>query len=34
VPYQPDTDQEARLQKTLLSSPQERLQAMLKARRR
>jgi transcriptional regulator with XRE-family HTH domain len=34
VPYQPDTHQEARLQKTLLNSPQERLQAMLKARRR
>lgn len=33
VPYEPDTQQEARLEKALLRSPQERLQAMLKARR-
>lgn len=34
VPYRPDTRQEARLQKTVLRSPQERFQALLKARRR
>jgi transcriptional regulator with XRE-family HTH domain len=33
VPYEPDTQQETRLEKALLRSPQERLQAMLKARR-
>ena len=34
VPYEPDPAQDARLQKTLRRSPQERLQAMLKARDR
>jgi transcriptional regulator with XRE-family HTH domain len=34
VPYEPDTAQDAQLQKTLRRSPQERLQAMLKARNR
>lgn len=34
VPYQVDAGQDARLQTALLQSPQERLQAMLKARRR
>jgi transcriptional regulator with XRE-family HTH domain len=34
VPYQADAKEEARLQKTLDRSPQERLQAMLKARER
>jgi transcriptional regulator with XRE-family HTH domain len=34
MPYQMDPGQDARLQKALLQSPQERLQAMLKARRR
>jgi transcriptional regulator with XRE-family HTH domain len=33
VPYRPDEQREARLEKALLRSPQERLQAMLKARR-
>jgi transcriptional regulator with XRE-family HTH domain len=33
VPYVPDTRNDARLEKALLLSPQERLQAMLKARR-
>jgi hypothetical protein len=33
VPYVPDTKNDARLKKALLQSPQERLQAMLKARR-
>jgi hypothetical protein len=33
VPYQPDAQAEARLEKALRRSPQERLQAMLKARR-
>jgi transcriptional regulator with XRE-family HTH domain len=33
VPYAPDTKNDARLEKALLLSPQERLQAMLKARR-
>jgi transcriptional regulator with XRE-family HTH domain len=33
VPYEPDTRNDARLEKGLLQSPQERLQAMLKARR-
>lgn len=33
VPYRPDTRQEARLQKTVLRSPQERFHALLKARR-
>jgi transcriptional regulator with XRE-family HTH domain len=33
VPYQVDPRQDARLQEALLQSPQERLQAMLKARR-
>ena len=32
VPYEADTRHDARLEKTLLRSPQERLQAMLKAR--
>jgi transcriptional regulator with XRE-family HTH domain len=32
VPYQVDPRHDARLEKRLLSSPQERLQAMLKAR--
>jgi transcriptional regulator with XRE-family HTH domain len=32
VPYQADTRHDARLEKRLLQSPQERLQAMLKAR--
>jgi transcriptional regulator with XRE-family HTH domain len=34
VPYESDPAQDARLQKTLHRSPQERLQAMLKARGR
>jgi transcriptional regulator with XRE-family HTH domain len=34
VPYQADPGEDARLQKALLQSPQERLQAMLKARPR
>lgn len=34
VPFQADREQDARLQKTLRRSPQERLQAMLKARGR
>jgi transcriptional regulator with XRE-family HTH domain len=34
VRYEPDLAQDARLQKTLRRSPQERLQAMLKARDR
>jgi hypothetical protein len=34
VPYQADKQQDTRLQKTLRRSPQERLQAMLKARGR
>ena len=34
VPYQADTQHDARLQKTLERTPQERLQAMLKARSR
>jgi transcriptional regulator with XRE-family HTH domain len=34
VPYQPDPGAEARLERTLRRSPQERLQAMLKARMR
>ena len=34
VPYEVDERGEARLRKTLLRTPQERLQAMLKARRR
>jgi transcriptional regulator with XRE-family HTH domain len=34
VPYEPDLAQDARLQKILQRSPQERLQAMLKARDR
>ena len=34
VPYEPDPAQDARLQKTLHRSPQERLQAMLRARGR
>ena len=34
VPYQADTRHDARLQKALDRTPQERLQAMLKARRR
>ena len=33
VPYQADTRHDARLQKTLERTPQERLQAMLRARR-
>jgi transcriptional regulator with XRE-family HTH domain len=33
APYRPDEQREARLEKALLRSPQERLQAMLKARR-
>lgn len=33
VPYQADTRHDARLQKTLQRTPQERLGAMLKARR-
>ena len=32
VPYETDKHQDTRLEKTLLRSPQERLQAMLKAR--
>ena len=32
VPYEADKQHDARLQKTLRRSPQERLQAMLKAR--
>ena len=34
VPYLVDAKQDARLQETLLRSPQERLEAMLKARSR
>lgn len=34
VPYVPDTQHDARLEKAMLRSPQERLQAMLKARGR
>jgi hypothetical protein len=34
VPYETDEKQDGRLQKSLLRSPQERLQAMLKARSR
>jgi hypothetical protein len=34
VPYETDERQDARLQKSLLRSPQERLQAMLNARGR
>jgi len=34
VPYQVDTQHDARLQKTLQRSPQERLQAMLETRGR
>jgi len=34
VPYETDEKQDARLQKSLLRSPQERLQAMQKARSR
>ena len=34
MPYQPDPGTDARLEKTLRRSPQERLQAMLKARGR
>lgn len=34
VPFQSDEEHDARLQKTLRRSPQERLQAMLKARGR
>ena len=34
VPFQSDPKEEARLKKTLDRSPQERLQAMLKARER
>jgi transcriptional regulator with XRE-family HTH domain len=34
VPYEADSKQDARLQKTLERTPQERLQAMLKARGR
>lgn len=34
VTYEADEEQEARLEKALLRSPQERLQGMLKARRR
>jgi transcriptional regulator with XRE-family HTH domain len=34
VPYAPDTRRDAQLEKRLLNSPQERLQAMLKARTR
>jgi hypothetical protein len=34
VAYEPDPAQDARLQKTLRHSPQERLQAMLTARDR
>jgi hypothetical protein len=34
VPYQPDRQADARLEKALRRSPQERLQAMLKARGR
>ena len=33
VPYEGDKEHDAQLQKTLQHSPQERLQAMLKARR-
>jgi transcriptional regulator with XRE-family HTH domain len=33
VPYQLDAGQDARLREALLQSPQERLEAMLKARR-
>ena len=34
VPYKPDPKQDARLEKALQRSPQERLQAMLRARSR
>lgn len=34
VPYEPDRQHKARLRKTLERSPQERVQAMLRARRR
>jgi transcriptional regulator with XRE-family HTH domain len=34
VPYQPDKQQDAQLDKLLLRTPQERLQAMLRARQR
>jgi hypothetical protein len=34
VPYQPDPKHDARLRKTLERTPQERLQAMLRQRRR
>jgi transcriptional regulator with XRE-family HTH domain len=34
VPYIPDEQVDARLQKTITQSPQERLQAMLRARQR
>jgi transcriptional regulator with XRE-family HTH domain len=34
VPYEADSKQDARLQKTLERTPQERLQAMLRARGR
>jgi len=34
VPYETDRQQEARFRKTLERSPQERVQAMLRARRR
>jgi transcriptional regulator with XRE-family HTH domain len=34
VPYQPDKQQDARLDKLLLRTPQERLQTMLRARQR
>ena len=34
IPYEADSRQDARLEKTLQRSPQERLQAMLKARDR
>lgn len=34
VPYEADRQKEARLQETLERSPQERVQAMLRARRR
>ena len=34
VPYQPDKQQDAQLDKTLQRTPQERLQAMLRTRQR
>jgi transcriptional regulator with XRE-family HTH domain len=34
VPYQPDKQQDAQLDKLLLRTPQERLQTMLRARQR